>query len=238
MPVFNSPNLAHLHFVPTVQIVPTRFYLHNVASAVAGTLPSIEQSIARNPDFNLGSQTINRAMDQTVGTSQTSIANTPTNAVNAQYVLYVSRWISAPLNQTSVAANTWTLNFAGKSSDISKTTSPTLASTMPITCYVWRPSTGARIGYIKDGGSIDDFARYSAANTEKSEHGTFTGDAVTCQVGDVIVLELFIYYKVDECGTNNNQTIYFDGTVVTQGDNTTVTSHASYLETPEVLSLL
>src|SRR6266496_2624543 len=204
MPAFNSPSLAHTHYVPSIAFIPTRFYLHNAASGLSGTLPTTEQSTVRNSDFDLGPQTVNKDMSTTIGTSQASIANIPTNAVNSQYALYVSRWLSTPLNQTSVGAAVWTLNFAGKSSDISKTSSPTLpsTSTIPITCYVWRPSTGARIGYIKDGGTIDDFARYSAARTEKSEHGTFNGNAVSCAVGDVIVLELFIYYKVDECGVN------------------------------------
>ena len=239
MPAFSSPSIAHIHSVPAFAAIPTRFYLHNAATTVSGTLPSAEQSTARSPNFSLGAQTVNKTMSTTIGTSQASISGTPTNAINTQYNLYVSRWISAPIDQTSVGTALWTLNFAGATANIAKTTSPTILGfsqgAIPITCYVWRPSTGARIGYIKDADSNTDFALYPGINTEKSEHGSFAGSAVSCQPGDVIVLELFTYYKVASGGNNNLQTIYFDGTTVTNSDNTTVSSHAAYLETPEVV---
>ena len=57
-------------------------------------------------------QTLNRTMTTTIGTVPATITATCPANMGAASIIYVGRWVSAPLNQSSIAANTWTFNFA------------------------------------------------------------------------------------------------------------------------------
>src|SRR5690349_17705613 len=134
----------------------TRFYLHNALSTNSGTLPSTEQS-TKTAVFNFEAQTTNRSMSTTIGTSQASLTfvNTVTRAANN--TCYVTKFISTAINQTGIAANTWTYNFAIKTTNTTTTddypTNDTAPKFIPICCYVWRPSTVAKVGNIFDSNS-------------------------------------------------------------------------------------
>jgi hypothetical protein len=70
---------------------------------------------------------------------------------------------------------------------------------------------------------------------EKSEHGTFTGAAVaSTAVGDVIVFEAWVWVN-NSSTVLSNLSYYFDGTTATLADGTTVSNHASFIETPQNL---
>jgi hypothetical protein len=232
--------------------VVTRLYFHVDGSAEAGTLPTTEQS-QKTSTVDYESQATNRTMDTTIGTAQTSLTLVRSTSDNTNHVFYVTKFISPELNQTSIAANTWTLNFAVKATNITATgcedyPSNNVNDRIPICCYVWRPGTGTKVGDIKDGtgptagdsanvyydvghGTLD-----VATPDETSEHGTFAGSAVAgVQTGDVIVLEAWVC--INTGGTTSvTYSFFYDGGTVTAVNGThPVSNHASFLETPENL---
>lgn len=217
----------------------TRLYFHNAVSGITGTLPNAEQS-AKTSAANFESPANNRSMDSTIGTAQTSLSfvNTSTRS-NA--TIYVTKFISPNLNQTSIAANTWTWNFAAQNTNTVLDDFPTYSSNdrVPMCCYVWRPSTGAKVSNIFDGDASNTYRDVAGwdQTTERSEHGTFTGSSVTCQVNDVIVMEMWCIIHATSA-SSSTAVIFYDGTTVTSSSDTAVSNHASYLETPETLSFV
>ena len=206
----------------------TRLYFHEATSGLSN-LPTAEQS-SLTTNFDVDAQTVNRTMTRTIGTTQTSKA--VTHAASTARTQYFTRFVSDPLDaaQTSIAANTWTYNFAARET-VTTGNFPVNGNNAAIrvTCYVWRPGTG-KLGNILDGTSsavVDE----GGANVIRSQHCTFTGAAVaSTQAGDVICIEIIIVYTptVASCTCD----FFYDGTTVTTTE-TTVSNHASFLETPE-----
>lgn len=222
----------------------TRLYLHAALSTISGTLPAASQSTAHTATGNYESQATNRSMDTTIGTAQTNLDFVRAATSSADPKFYITTFISQALNQTSIAANTWQWNFACKNTSTTNCKDYPSNNTddkIPICCYVWRPSTGAKVGNILDGVTAN--AYYDTGNgslqtpstAECAEDGTFAGSAVTCQVGDVIVVEAWTYINTSN-STSTTYSFYFDGTTVTTTDGPTVSNHASFLQTPENLS--
>lgn len=218
----------------------TRLYFHHATSGVSGTLPNSEQS-SRALIFNFDAQSVNRSMNTTIGTAQQALTFATTATRNDDFG-YCTKFISEPLDLTSVSANTWTYNFAALCSNVTVVTFyPVFAanSRTIVTCYVWRPSTGAKVANIYDGNTSNTYNDNGDLNqtNERSQHGTFVGSAVTCQVGDVIVLEMWVVLSTAST-SSANVSVYYDGTTVTSTSGTAVTNHASYLETPQTLSFV
>jgi hypothetical protein len=214
--------------------VTTKLYLHLASQTSTGTLPQTCQlgSYAGHI-MHTGSDaaTTNRAMDTTIGTTQSSITTTSIADVLA-HEYYFAKWVSPPLNQTNVAANTWTFNLAVSSSS----GSAHFGIGIRINNYVWRPSTNALVGWIiKDSPSPTGFANVTVVNQEQAENGTATGGAsVNCAVGDVIVFELWITVT-QSATTSFTDKIFFDGTTENHTTNAVVSNYAAFLSTPENL---
>ena len=70
----------------------------------------------------------------------------------------------------------------------------------------------------------------------KSRIPTFAGSLVSgVQDGDVLCFE--VWFEITQAGANAYvDTFYYDGTTVTTADNTTVSNHASFIETPQTLT--
>jgi hypothetical protein len=212
----------------------TRLYFHNSDSSISGTLPSAKRQAATST-IDMTPQTTNKSMNTTIGTTQTSIAITPTTT-GAYFYYYGTRFLSQFLNQTGITANTWTLNYAiGASVTVSGGGIPVAASTLGrcyLSVYVWRPSTGAVVGDIFNGTVA---VTNRTASGEKSAVGTFAGSAVaSATTTDIIVCEIWIGFVASS--VKPVLTIYYDGTTVTTATNTAVTNHAAFIETPENLS--
>jgi hypothetical protein len=219
----------------------TRLYFHAAASAVGGTLPTTEQS-AKTSIADFESQATNRSMDTTIGVAQATLSYANTTNTGANSIRYVSKFVSAPLDQTSIALNTWRYNFAAKLSRlIDDYPCNDTSKKVPICVYVWRPSTGAKVGNIFDTNStsvysdLGSFSPSLSTTSETSEDGTFSGSAVAgVQTGDVIIFEVWInVYTRDSISTTLSW--FYDGTVETLTTGTTVSDQASFLETPENL---
>lgn len=223
----------------------TRLYLHAAASTVSGTLPATEQS-SRTAGQSIDAGTVNRSMNVSPGVAQTVIQANTANAIDR--IVYVTKFVSLPLTTTSIAANTWTYNFAYKLNNVNNQTAPVkqaggnpLYAPLPITLYIWRPSTGAKVGNIYDQdtpGTTNEFwdtSQPASSPAEFAENGSLAGAAVTASAGDVIVLEAWIY-STDSTVRTNAINYYYDGTTVTTTNPTIVSNHAAFLETPQTLT--
>lgn len=170
-------------------------------------------------------------MNTTIGTSQTSITAVGGSAASNQ-TIYIGRFVSAPIYQTSIAANTWSLSVAFQEESTTQNF-PVSGTDQPlrINCYVWRPG-GSKVGTILDG-TTSSTADEGSANVERASNVTFSGSSVTIQNGDVIIIELWATGVTRS--TSADMWFYYDGTTVTTTDGT-VSNHASFLETPENLN--
>jgi hypothetical protein len=209
----------------------TKFYFHNVVSTVPGTLPTTSQSALGAPAKTADAVTVSRSMDTTIGVAQTSKVVT-TNASASAQIIYFTRFVSEPLNTTSVSANTWTLGFAVQESNANANYPVTTSGALRITAYVWRPSDGSLVGDILDGTGP---TVAEATTSETTKFGTFSGSAVTCQVGDVICME-FTYSVTQGTAAARTDTLYYDGTTEPASDNAAASNAASFLSTPQTLS--
>ncbi len=214
----------------------TRLYFHAANSTVSGTLPSTEQNTALAPTLNVDAQNVNRSMNVTIGTSSTHTSLTRASAAStATTAYYFTRFVSDPLAAQTIAAGTWTLNFASSESNASANF-PTNGGTqtIPITCYVWRPSTGAKVGDILNGTSV---ASFNEVTGPAVNNGTFAGSSVVVQAGDVICFE-FIFNTTQGTTTSRTIGIYFDGNTVNTTDDAAVTALAAFLEHPGTITFL
>src|SRR5262245_53790656 len=120
----------------------TRLYLHDATWSGTGTVPSSEQSSLTAADNFEANDATNRSMSRSHGTSQTSLANSSTATVS-QTIYYIGRWVSDPINQSGIAANTWTFNFAAKNSNGNANfPSSTGTQDFHLNIYVWTPGSG------------------------------------------------------------------------------------------------
>lgn len=209
----------------------TRLYFHAANSGVSGTLPSTEQSsltLSKQAD----AVTVNRSMDTTIGTSETSLS-----IAQGTGTYYYTKFVSPLIYQTSIAANTWLYRFGAESDDTGNNF-PVSGNNIAVrvTAYVWKPSNGTKYANIIDS--------TSAATVDEGSAGfklwkvtTFAGSQVTgLTSGDaVIVFEVWFSIAVGT-GPSGNCLIYFDGTDDTYGDGAIITSGASFIETPENLA--
>ena len=185
----------------------TRLYFHAANSGVSGTLPSTEQSsltLSKQAD----AVTVNRSMDTTIGTSETSLS-----IAQGTGTYYYTKFVSPLIYQTSIAANTWLYRFGAQSQDTGNNfpVSGNNAA-VRVTAYVWKPSNGTKYADIIDSTSaatVDE----GAASFKLWKITTFAGSQVTgLTSGDaVIVFEVWFSIAVGT-GPSGNCLIYFDGT--------------------------
>lgn len=221
--------------LPTLDFNPTKLYLHDAITSVGGTLPSSEQNTAITTiQSNVDAQTVNRSMNDTIGTSQTS-KQLSIPSVSSTQNYYFTRFVSPPLGAQTISAGDWGLSFAVEESATTVNFPVSGANlSIPITCYVWRPSTGAKVADICNGSSASTFSEPSSAGSEQSEFGTFVGSEVTVQAGDVIIIE-FLFSFNHGTSTGRTATFYYDGTTENLTTRTVVSNHASLLIAPVIL---
>ena len=194
----------------------TRLYLHSTNSPASGTLPSTKQS-AQTVQSGGGSQTVNKFMTTTIGTAQTS-----TTAAESSGYLYFTRFVSDILSAQTIAANTWTINYAFADPGSAG------PSNIRVCIYVWRPSNGTRVGFIADT-SVTASNPFSAS--EACQAVTVSGSSLAVQNNDLLCVEVI----ADNFGGGSNMSFYYDGTTVTTTAGTIVSNHASFIETPQTL---
>jgi hypothetical protein len=133
----------------------SKLYFH-AASSILANLPTTEQSTLTADTVKADALTVNRTMDTFIGTTQATLTIASTGDTNA-HNYYFSRFISNPLNQSGVAANTWSYNFAAYESNAAANFPCSGTSTVYVNCYVWRPSNQSKVGTILDGASVSGY---------------------------------------------------------------------------------
>ena len=212
----------------------TKIFFHPATSVQAGTLPTASQSTSTAGVSPFDAQTVNRYMNTTIGTSQTTLTCTSTT-FTALELVYITRFVSDILDSstTTISANTWTYE-AGFSDVVSSGDWPggsSSAHAFPCTLYVWRPSTGAKIGTIFDGNSASTTA-FIKNTTQRGVKVTFTGSGVTAATGDVLIFEA---WGLSSAVSGQQYRYGFDGTTTGITDNTAQASMASSIATPQSL---
>jgi len=208
----------------------TRLYFRSASSGLSD-LPTTEQSTLTNNKV-VDALTVNRTLSETIGTGQTSLV-LASNATTSQQNYYYSRFVSDELNMASLPAQTWTYNFATRQTNLGGNF-PAGSSNQPVyvNCYVWRPSTTTKVGTVLDGNSAGAYDEI-AANAERVGHGTFSGAAVNSMAAnDVLVFE--VWFRITQASaTSYTLTWFYEGTTANVTKNTTVTNHASFIESPQ-----
>lgn len=208
--------------------MPTKLYLHSAVNDLSGTFPSGEQS-ARTPSWTTTGGATLRKMDTAIGAAQASLAGT-TLAQTAAQIGLLGMWVSPPLSGAqTVGGGTMVLNAADQESNASAN-----FWANSVNVYVWRPSTGAKVGTVLD-------ATGSLGGTEGGTGETVThitgiaSSAVSASDGDVVVCELWGHHT-QSMATAYTATVYFDGTTENTTENAAVSNHASFLELAETLT--
>jgi hypothetical protein len=139
------------------------------------------------------------------------------------------RYLSTILNAQTIATGTWTAGVAGiKNASAEDNWNARMGA------WVWRPSSGTKVGTIFEpttsfGTAFSDTVNFRGAV------GTISGGAVTCLAGDVLVFEL---WSNDPTGTNGMTPGFsYDGKT-DPVDNTIISSCASYIQAPVDINLL
>lgn len=210
--------------------MPTRLYFHAASNPLVGTFPTTEQSATTANNTAVGANTL-RTMNTVLGTAQTSLASTSTGVTTAQSTFF-GFFCSPPLaGAQTVGGGTMILNAAETESN--------LAANFWINAlniYVWRPSTGTRVGVIRDAAATSlGGTEPTAINSIQVSHVTgITSSPVSALDGDVIICEVWGRYTQGATMTYT-VTFYYDGTTVNTTENAVVTSHASFIELTENL---
>lgn len=211
--------------------MPTRLYFHAAANSLPGTFPTGEQSAAAANATATNANTL-RTMNTAIGAAQASLAVTTQAATTAQnnfMGFFCSRQLKG--NQT-VGGGTMILNGAENETN--------LAANWwinSLNIYVWRPSTGTRVGVIRDaaGTSLGGTEPTATNNNQVSHITGITSSAVSALDNDVIICEIWIR-ATQGAAMSYTGTFFYDGTTVNTTENAVVTNHASFIELTENLT--
>lgn len=208
----------------------TKLYLRNTTTANAPT--SGEKSSA-NPQYTLGANNAagtgqeDLALSETKGSVQTSLSFN-SDASTATRSNYLGRWTSPLLAAATFGSGTWTFAYCVTEGNSNAD------SFLKLSIYIWRPGTSSVVGYIYDS-TADINTEWPTLNTGRVDN--ITGSNVTCQGGDVLVLE--VWRSTDATGqamaTAYSQSVFYDGgTDITNGAS--ITDGAAYLLAPGTIS--
>lgn len=204
----------------------TKLYLLSTANALTGTFPTTEQSSQTASWSMVGASSL-LTMRGTKGGGQgsfsgTSLANTSLQTAFCGY--FASDTLD--VNQSvGGAGQTLTLNLANRENNLSMN----FGADLRCNVYVWRPSTGAKVGTICDCLTMTGSAEPTTANSERSNSAsTSSTSTVSALAGDVIVCEIWQFHT-QSAATSYTADVWANGTTETATVNTVVTNHASFL---------
>lgn len=210
-----------------------KFYFHDAASGVVGTLPSAStQAQIVTPAVTATGAGTNRSMDDTAGVSQVSVAATSLATTGTPDPIWFRRFVSPPLAAQTIASGAWTLSGAGSESSTNSNFQFNFGS-----LYAWRPGTGAIVGsWVFDrttqSDALTEFGTTQTALAPVLSAGVVS--SVTLQGGDVLVYELWGDHTSFGQGmaTAYTNTLFYDGTT-----EASTTSCAAFLNAPAAIKL-
>ncbi len=215
-----TPAVATAWAATAVLFVPpyVKWYLHDAATADAGTLPGAGTTTTGSATTTVTGASTNRSLDNTPGAGQTSVAFA--SAAATAQSQWVRRFCSGPIGGQSLLTTSagFQLHYAAQQSNTNANFAPGAC------CVIWRPSTGVVVGRFVDigamglgqalGGTVEAWPGSNSANTT----------AVTVLDGDIIVVEVW-NNNPQGMTTSYTDTFYYDGT--TEGSSSTA---ASFIE--------
>lgn len=211
-------------------ISKTRLYFHeeNNPLGLSGFPTNEQASVSATYNWTTGL----RSMDTTIGINQISnsklISGNDTGATQRSFI----NWFASPalLTDQTIGGNTIILNIASK-----YITADVDFYINRLNIYVWRPSTGTKVGVIKDSANTDitppngsDIPPTTINSQQVTYLPVITTSSVSALAGDVIICEIW-GSNIDTIDSATGY-FYFDGTTVTTGAGNVVSNHASYVE--------
>ena len=194
----------------------TKFYLHAAHSTLPSTSLPAGGYVAEQSSWTANATAYGAiywyTLDNTIGTSQTSW--TQSISLIGNYSIFNAMHVSNPLAAQTIASQTITYSGAAYAAYSSWYTPLAYIGHL----YIWRPSTGTKVGTL-----FDNTSSVSPYFIEQAFTLTATSTAVTVQDGDLLVWESWGTMSIrKQVGFGYN--VYLDGT--TEGDST---SNASYI---------
>ena len=175
-------------------------------------------------------------MDTNIGTTQNSI-DCATNASTSAQVCHFTRFVTRTFSNTSISANTWNYAFAVEEDNVNANfPCSSTGKSITVSVYVWNPATSSKVGDILDGSSNTNFNEPSSSATETSVFGTFAGSAVNSIPSGCIIVYECMFQITQNNATARTLTFYYDGNTENNANGNTVSSHASYIETPQTIT--
>lgn len=204
----------------------TKLYLLSAANPLTGTFPTSEQS-SQTASWSMTGASSLLAMRGTKGTAQGSFSGASLASTSPQ-VAFCGYFASDTLNvdqSVGGAGQTLTLNIANRETSLNMN----FGSDLRCNVYIWRPSTGAKVGTICDCVVMTGGAEPSGSALTKVNNATTTATTtVSALAGDVIICEIWQFHT-QGAASSYTGSVYANGTTETLVTNTTVTNHASFL---------
>lgn len=204
----------------------TKLYLLSAANPLTGTFPASEQS-SQTASWSMTGASSLLAMRGTKGTVQGSFSGASLASTSPQ-VAFCGYFASDTLNvdqSVGGAGQTLTINIANRETSLNMN----FGSDLRCNVYVWRPSTGAKVGTICDCVVMTGGAEPSGSALTKVNNATTTATStVSALAGDVIICEIWQFHT-QGAASSYTGSVYANGTIETLVTNTTVTSHASFI---------
>ena len=206
--------------------MPSRLFLQDAANSLTGTFPTVEQSAVLTATCAAPTANTLRTMRSLTGTSQV-VRSITSSATTVAQVGFCAMFCSDTLNVNQVIPpQILTFNIANRESSASMN----IGSDMRINAYVWRPSTGTKVGTLVDGLVMAGDVEPGAALSIRVNHATITSTVtLSADAGDVLVCELWNLFT-QSVGTALQCGLYWGGTTVNTTPNAVVTNHASFFE--------
>lgn len=221
--------------------MPTRLFLQDAANALSGTFPSGEQSVLVNPTTTAPNMGTLRTMGSLTGTAMVTRTLTGSATLAAQ-IGFCGFFCSPTLDVNQVIPpQPLLLNIANRESSASMN----FGGDLRINAYVWRPSTGAKVGTLVDNLGMTGDIEPAALSIRTNIASVTSTITLSANAGDVIICEVYQHFT-QAVATALSGAFYYGGTTVNTTNNTVVTNHASFFElgtttltfgTPPVLSI-
>jgi hypothetical protein len=208
--------------------VTTRLFFRPTTSVVSGTLPSGEQS-AQTPTVTATGGTTNRSLSLGFGSATGTNLTATTSASTSRQFALMGMFISDPLLGTGTVGGGSMIFGAGEQ----ESNLAANAWMNGLELYVWRPSTGSKVGTIKAfTASLGGTEPTSAAATQTTYITGITSSGVSYQDGDLIVGE--VWSDITQ-GMSTAYTVglYYDGATAISSENASNTAPASFIEFSE-----
>lgn len=207
----------------------SKFYLHDAASPVAGTLPATSPAAISGATVTgdaTGAATPRLAND-IIGVANPDTKDTVTALANATLQTWGHRrYVSAPLaaHAFTAAEGNWTFSFAVTQSNTNHN------ATIKVIVYMWDPVLGVRVGSGTQFVSITPTTFTGTTQTAKTGTAAL-GASVTTTDGNVLIFDVYTTFT-QGMSVAYTENFSYDGTV-----EASTTTCASFVTPPVALTL-